>query len=61
MEGNWALVGVETTVIGMAVVFLILIILMFVGRVGGLTILWSAIPGKGGIPSRLPEGKIAIG
>lgn len=29
MEGNWALVGVETTVIGMAVVFLILIILMF--------------------------------
>lgn len=29
MEGNWALVGVETTVIGMAVVFLILVILMF--------------------------------
>lgn len=30
MEGsNWALVGVETTVIGMCVVFLILIILMF--------------------------------
>lgn len=29
MEGNWALVGVETTVIGMAVVFMILVILMF--------------------------------
>ncbi len=39
----------------------ILIVLMFVGRVGGLTILWSAIPGKGAIPSRLPEGKIAVG
>ena len=39
----------------------ILIILMFVGRVGGLTVLWSAIPGKGGSPSRLPEGKIANG
>ena len=39
----------------------ILIFLMFVGRVGGLTVLWSAIPGKGGSPSRLPEGKIAVG
>lgn len=29
MEGNWALVGIETTVIGMAVVALILVILMF--------------------------------
>ena len=29
MDKSWAVVGVETTVIGMAVVFLILVILMF--------------------------------
>ena len=32
MEGNWALVGVETTVIGMAVVFLILVICVICGN-----------------------------
>ncbi len=40
---------------------LILIILMFFGRVGGLTLIFAAISPKGGGASKLPQEKITVG
>ncbi|MBR5768775.1 MAG: Trk family potassium uptake protein, partial [Clostridia bacterium] len=39
----------------------ILILLMFFGRVGGLTLMYAAITGKGGDVSQRPIGKISVG
>ena len=39
----------------------ILILLMFFGRVGGLTLMYAAITGKGADVSQLPIGKISVG
>ncbi len=39
----------------------ILIILMFFGRVGGLTLIFAAISGNGGVNLKLPEEKITVG
>jgi trk system potassium uptake protein TrkH len=40
---------------------IVLIILMFFGRVGGLTIIFAAISGKKPNVSKLPEEKIMVG
>jgi len=40
---------------------IILILLMFFGRMGGLTIIYAAVSNKGKIPSKLPEEKITVG
>ena len=40
---------------------LILIFLMFVGRVGGLTLIFSALSGNQGNTARLPQEKITVG
>ena len=39
----------------------ILILLMFFGRVGGMTLMFAAITGKGGDVSQRPIGKISVG
>jgi len=39
----------------------VLILLMFIGRVGGLTLVFAAISPKGGNASRFPIGKITVG
>ena len=39
----------------------ILIILMYFGRVGGLTIIYAALAGANNIPSKLPQEKITVG
>jgi len=39
----------------------ILIILMFFGRVGGLTLIYAAVSGTQKKLSRLPQGKIIVG
>lgn len=39
----------------------ILIILMYFGRVGGLTIIYAALAGTNNIPSKLPQEKITVG
>lgn len=44
-----------------AVSRLILISFMFLGRVGGLTLIFAAVPSRGSAPSRLPMDKIAVG
>ena len=40
---------------------LILILLMFVGRVGGLTLIFSAVSGNRGSTARLPQEKLTVG
>lgn len=40
---------------------IVLIILMFMGRVGGLTLIYAAFSGKGNSYSKFPEEKINIG
>ena len=40
---------------------LILILLMFVGRVGGLTLIFSAVSGSRGSTARLPQEKLTVG
>lgn len=40
---------------------LILILLMYVGRVGGLTLIFSALSGKRGNTARLPQEKLTVG
>ena len=40
---------------------LILILLMFVGRVGGLTLIFSAVSGSRGNTARLPQEKLTVG
>ena len=40
---------------------LILILLMFLGRVGGLTLIFAALSGTRKTPSRLPQEKITVG
>jgi trk system potassium uptake protein TrkH len=39
----------------------ILMVLMFFGRVGGLTLIYAAVPSSGSTNSRLPLEKISIG
>lgn len=39
----------------------ILMVLMFFGRVGGLTMIFAAISGKGSVSLKLPEEKITVG
>jgi len=38
-----------------------LIILMYIGRVGGLTLIFSALSGNQGNTARLPQEKITVG
>lgn len=40
---------------------IILILLMFFGRVGGLTIIFAAVSGKKNHSSKLPQEKITVG
>ena len=40
---------------------LILIVLMFFGRVGGLTLIFAALTGKGTNASSYPQEKITVG
>ena len=40
---------------------IILIILMFCGRVGGLTIIFATVTGKSNNLSKLPKEKIMVG
>lgn len=40
---------------------IVLIILMFMGRVGGLTLIYAAFSGNGNSYSKFPEEKINIG
>lgn len=40
---------------------IILIILMYIGRVGGLTLIFSALSGKQGNTARLPQEKMIVG
>ena len=39
----------------------ILMILMFFGRIGGLTLIYAALPSSDGNPARLPLEKITVG
>ena len=39
----------------------VLILLMFIGRVGGLTLIWAALAGSSKVNSRLPLDRITIG
>ena len=39
----------------------ILILLMFIGRVGGLTLIFSALSSKRGNTARLPQEKLTVG
>ena len=39
----------------------ILMVLMFLGRVGGLTVIYAAISGSPKKLSKLPQGKITVG
>jgi trk system potassium uptake protein TrkH len=39
----------------------ILMVLMFFGRVGGLTMIYAALPSSGNKNSRLPHGTLSIG
>ena len=40
---------------------IILIVLMFFGRVGGLTLIFAAVKGNGSVALKLPEDKIMVG
>ncbi len=40
---------------------LIIIVLMFFGRVGGLTLIFAAVKGNNGVDLKLPEEKITVG
>ena len=40
---------------------IILIVLMYIGRVGGLTLIFSALSGNQGNTARLPQAKITVG
>lgn len=40
---------------------MVLILLMFVGRVGGLTLVFAALPGTQKVAAKLPREKIAVG
>lgn len=40
---------------------IVLILLMYLGRVGGLTLIYAALPGKKTETSKLPEEKITVG
>jgi len=40
---------------------IILMVLMFLGRVGGLTLIYAALPSRADTESRLPQEKISIG
>ena len=40
---------------------IILIVLMYIGRVGGLTLIFSALSGRQGNTARLPQEKITVG
>ena len=40
---------------------MILILLMFFGRVGGLTLMYAAVNSKGGDVSQRPVGRISVG
>ncbi|MBQ3105764.1 MAG: Trk family potassium uptake protein [Lachnospiraceae bacterium] len=40
---------------------MILILLMYLGRVGGLTFVFAALSGRHNAPARLPEERIAVG
>jgi trk system potassium uptake protein TrkH len=40
---------------------IILIVLMYIGRVGGLTLIFSALSGNQGNTARLPQEKITVG
>jgi len=40
---------------------MILIALMFLGRVGGLTLIYAATSGRKSVSSKLPQEKITIG
>ena len=40
---------------------MLLMILMFFGRVGGLTLIYAAVPSAESLNSRLPLGKISVG
>lgn len=44
-----------------AVSHIILILMMFLGRVGGLTMIFAAAPGKRNTMAKLPIGKITVG
>ena len=39
----------------------ILILLMYIGRVGGLTLIFSAIAGNQGNTAKLPQEKLTVG
>ena len=39
----------------------ILILLMYSGRVGGLTLIFAAVSGSPGITARLPQEKLTVG
>ena len=39
----------------------ILILLMYIGRVGGLTLIFSAVAGNQGNTARLPQEKLTVG
>ena len=40
---------------------LILIFLMYFGRVGGLTLVYAVLPDSGTVPSQLPQERISVG
>ena len=40
---------------------LILIFLMYFGRVGGLTLIYAVLPDSGAVPSQLPQERITVG
>ena len=40
---------------------IILILLMFLGRVGGLTVIYAAVTGSGDKMSKLPAEQITVG
>jgi trk system potassium uptake protein TrkH len=40
---------------------IIIMVLMFLGRVGGLTLIYAALPSRADTESRLPQEKISIG
>ena len=40
---------------------LILIFLMYFGRVGGLTLIYAVLPDSGAVPSQLPQERISVG